>query len=69
MIAEYGIFTEEGCIMADYYDRASAEAQAKLYRTEAQSEEINETYTVYELCSDHRDAEQPKDGCEECYSD
>jgi Ni2+-binding GTPase involved in maturation of urease and hydrogenase len=63
---EYGIFTEEGCIEADFYDHADAEAAAELYRAQAEEEEVEETYTVKEMCADHRDAEMPRGECDEC---
>lgn len=66
MTAEYGIFTEEGCIEAEYYDKDSAEAQADLYRAEAEVEETGEVFEVKEMCPDHRDAEFPRGECEEC---
>jgi hypothetical protein len=66
-VTEYGIFTEEGCIEAGYWDYPSAEAQAELYRAEAETEEIDETYTAKEMCEEHRDAEFPRGECEECW--
>ncbi|WNI17684.1 hypothetical protein [Actinacidiphila sp. ITFR-21] len=63
---EYGIFTPEGCIEASMWSPEEAERRAGEYRAEAVAEDVEETYTVHEMCEDHRDAEQPKNGCEEC---
>ncbi|MCT9092820.1 hypothetical protein N4G70_28700 [Streptomyces sp. ASQP_92] len=63
-MTEYGVFNDEGCIyVADTLAEAEAEA--------AKERAVDDGYwadliSVHEMCADHRDQEQPKDGCEEC---
>ncbi|MFE5853156.1 hypothetical protein ACFQ61_08040 [Streptomyces sp. NPDC056500] len=64
--SEYGVFTEEGCIEASLWSHANAEAVAELYREQAAEDDVEETYTVHEMCEEHRDAERPKGECDEC---
>ncbi|MFC8583173.1 hypothetical protein ACFUGD_01145 [Streptomyces sp. NPDC057217] len=65
-MTEYGVFNDEGCVfIADTKDEA--EAQADVYRAEDNGYWAD-LYSVYEMCPDHREEEQPKDGCEECAS-
>ncbi|MGY5634207.1 hypothetical protein ACW7N6_38345 [Streptomyces sp. UC1A3] len=59
-MSEYGIFTDEGCIEAQFTTAGEAEERAEEYRADG------EECTVQEMCLDHRDDEQPKNGCEDC---
>lgn len=65
--AEYGIFSESagGCIFAPCYSPEEAERERQRLITE--DGEDADDLTVRELCPDHE--EQPKDGCEECYTE
>lgn len=59
-MTEYGIFTDEGCIEAEFATAGEAEQRAEEYRADG------EECTVQEMCPDHRDDEQPRIGCEGC---
>ncbi|QDN64373.1 hypothetical protein [Streptomyces sp. S1D4-14] len=67
MSAEYGIFSESagGCIYAPCYSTGETETERQRLITE-DGEEADDL-TVKELCPDHE--EQPKDGCEECFTE
>lgn len=62
-MAEFGIFTDEGCIEAEFATTGEAEERAEAYRADG------EECSVQEMCPDHRDDEQPKNGCEGCALD
>jgi hypothetical protein len=63
-MTEYGVFNDEGCIyVADTRDEADAEAAKERAADDGYYADL---ISVHEMCPDHRDEEQPKDGCEEC---
>ncbi|MGI5404185.1 hypothetical protein ACQEVG_32985 [Streptomyces sp. CA-135486] len=63
-MTEYGVFNDEGCIyVADTRDEAEAEAAKERAADDGYHADL---ISVHEMCPDHRDDEQPKDGCEEC---
>jgi hypothetical protein len=68
-VYEYGIFTEEGCIEASMWSLEEAEARAQTWRADAVSMDVDETYTAKQMCEEHRDAEQAKDSCEQCFAE
>jgi hypothetical protein len=67
-IGEYGVFEDGECIETGFhggYGRVAAGAAAKTYTDDPANEGLS--YEVKELCPEH--AEQPKNGCEECFAD
>ncbi|MGW6602876.1 hypothetical protein [Streptomyces sp. NPDC055036] len=63
-MTEYGVFNDEGCIyVADTREGAVVEATRE---READDGYYADLISVHQMCPDHRDEEQPKDGCEEC---
>lgn len=58
---DYGAFNDEGCFYA--HDCAVDVANESAQENEDAADEVS---TWGEMCRDHRDQEQPKDGCEEC---
>lgn len=67
MCVEYGIFSESagGCIYAPCY--SPEEANRERDRLIAEDGEEADDLTVQELCPEH--AEQPKNGCDECFTE
>lgn len=61
-----GVFSDEGCV--EFFDCAveASDAAARL-NTEGEAPADDPAYRWEVLCADH--AEQPKDGCEECFTD
>jgi hypothetical protein len=59
---EYGIFSDEGCLECGFYSESKA-------RIAARGSEYADEPDVYvaEMCPDHE--EQPRDTCEECFTD
>lgn len=57
-MTEYGIFSDEGLVAGDFYDRETAE------RWMAENTDADDGLHVAEICGDHRDHE--KETCEEC---
>lgn len=68
-MTEYGIFSEAagGCVFHPCYSPEEAETERQ--RLIAEEGEPDEDLTVKEMCPDHTDEEQPKDGCEECFTE
>lgn len=66
-MTEYGIFSEAagGCIYAPCYSVKEAEAERERLITE-DGEEADDL-TVKEICPDHEG--EPKDGCEDCWTE
>lgn len=63
-MTEFGVFNDEGCIyVADTREEADAEAEKERAADDGYYADL---ISVHEMCPDHRDEEQPKDGCEEC---
>ncbi|MGW7708275.1 hypothetical protein [Streptomyces sp. NPDC054771] len=63
-MTECGVFNDEGCIyVADSREEAEAEAAKERAADDGYYADL---ISVHEMCPDHRDEEQPKDGCEEC---
>jgi hypothetical protein len=63
-VTEFGVFNDEGCIyVADTREEAEAEAAKERATDDGYYADL---ISVHEMCPDHRDEEQPKDGCEEC---
>lgn len=60
----WGVWSEDagGFLTVEYSTRAHADAE--LGRLEA--DDPDDALRVLEVCPDHHDEEQPKDGCEEC---
>lgn len=66
--AEYGVFEDGECIETGYHGdlgRVAAGATLKAYTDDPARDGL--TYEVKELCPDHE--EQPKDSCEECFTE
>lgn len=65
---EWGAFNAEGCTYS--YDCAVDVAnESARQNEEAEATPDDPESTWGEMCRDHRDQEQPKDGCEECNAD
>jgi hypothetical protein len=65
---EWGAFNAEGCTYA--YDCAVDVAnESAKENEEAEATPDDPESTWGEMCRDHRDQEQPKDGCEECFAE
>ena len=60
MTTEYGIFTDEGCIEANFFSRAEAEAAIKIRYPE-------EECHVAEVCIEH--PEEEREHCSRCMDD
>lgn len=66
---EYGIWTENdgGFIERDLHNLTEATGRlAEIIRESDDPEAVREELRVEELCPDHADDEQPKNGCEAC---
>lgn len=64
-MAEYGIFNDEGCLERQFSSMKAAERAAADCR-----DSDDELYArAAEMCPDHADDEQPRDGCELCEID
>jgi len=66
---EYGIWTnsDAGFIERDLYtEDQAAERLAEIIRESEDPEADRDDLKVQEMCPEHADAGQPKDGCEEC---
>jgi hypothetical protein len=59
---EWGVFNDEGCIEAQFYDALAADEAAQ------QERELGDPHArAAEICPDHE--QQPKDGCEVCWAE
>jgi hypothetical protein len=64
LMPEWGVFNDEGCVyVADTAGEAADKAEE--YRQE-DGGYYADLISVHVMCPDHRDQEQPKNGCEEC---
>lgn len=61
MSTEYGVFADEGCLERQFASYNAADLAAADYRAHGSPDAF-----ASELCPDHEDEEQPRDGCEEC---
>lgn len=61
---EYGVFNREGCIDSQIWSPEEAEREAAAQRAAG-----DEDAYAAEMCPEHRDQEQPKATCEECFSE
>jgi len=62
MSIEYGVFSDEGCLEAQFYRYEDADRAAAGYRENGDSD----AYAA-EMCPDHE--EQPREGCDMCESE
>lgn len=60
MTTEYGIFNDEGCVERQFYRHSDAETAI------AENYDRDDNLRIEEMCPDHADDEQPRDGCELC---
>lgn len=66
---EYGVWSEieDGFIERGYWSYDAARlAIAEQY---ADEDEDEDEVTARQLCNEHRDEEQPQEGCELCYAE
>jgi hypothetical protein len=61
-MSEYGVFNDEGCLARQFHTQEAADGEALGYRS---SGDEPDAYAA-EMCPDHADEEQPRDGCELC---
>lgn len=61
---EFGIFNDEGLVVAGFFDRAEADAACASIIGELEPGEGNGELYVAEICPDHE--EYPREGCELC---
>jgi hypothetical protein len=65
---EWGAFNDEGCFYS--YDCAVDVANHSAQENEDAEATPDDPFSTWgEMCRDHRDQEQPKDGCQECNAD
>ena len=62
---EWGAFSDEGCYY-DYDCAVDVANESANQNEEAEADADDPVSTWGEMCRDHRDQEQPLDGCEEC---
>jgi hypothetical protein len=65
MSTEYAVFSDEGCLERQFATYEAAETEALGYRSSGDSPDA---YAA-EMCPDHADEEQPREGCEVCESE
>jgi hypothetical protein len=64
MSTEFGIFTDEGKVEGDFYDRAAAQARLDAMMAEDPDPSLWTHTHVGECCEEHPDNE--REGCEDC---